>query len=191
MSGKSFCPLWYIVSLVESRSVRDQLAPAVWVSCYWSEELPFPFYRMFILLPNKTWETCVYCNLYTVLYYGALALVVKRHRKRLVSTYKAAFLPTAYFTRRNRSLKSVIFLDAYYCMKYYSNTILQCTNCLFFVQKYRLCIGKMSQCIGIFYRDAIVILSRSRRPEDRDRRKWYMFPGFPKTILCFSQLIFL
>ena len=167
-----------IHSFIESQSVHDQLVQVVWVLYYWSEELLFLSTKC--LFCSK-WKLRNLCILQSVSYYGAFAQIAKTHRKRLVRHKLAAFLPIVYFTWRNCLLKNVIFLDAYYFIKYYSNAILQCTNSLFFLHKSWLCIG-------IICRDAIVILSWSRRPEDWDHREVVCFPTTVLYVITINPL---
>ena len=124
MLGPFHGPLesFVIDSFIESRSVRDQfiLAQVVWVSRYWSEE--FLFIKCLFCSQMKT-EKPVYTAI-CILYYIMAHLLLQKNTERDLFRHKlVAFLPIVYFTRRNCSLKNVIFLDAYLYIKYYSNTI--------------------------------------------------------------------
>ena len=120
-----------------------------------------------------------------MLYYIYMAhLLLQKHTERgLFRPKLAAFLPIVYFIRRNCSLKNVIFLVASVLLhKILFKYLTVCELYIFLLLNPDCVSGQCPDVSGssIGTLLSIVILSRSRRPEDRDRREVVCFP---KTVL--------
>ena len=112
-----------------------------------------------------------------ILHYIMMHLLLQKNTERGLFRHKlVAFLPIVFFTQRNCLLTNVIFLDAYYCIKYYSNTIdLTMYELYIFLALNPDCVS--GQCPDVSGSSIGMLLLFCPDPEDPKIRtvgKWYV-----------------